>query len=132
MKHNLTNLLINIFFALGEAQDRLLSEIEYRLKYIEGGEMKHEIKRAHTMMMQSVDAFHKRYDLFMDAAKIDCLKDISDYDKSREDGYEFLRFLITYADRCNTPAKTKRLMEWLHYLPANVAPDEYIDKFTLK
>ena len=35
MKHNLTNLLINIYFALTDACDMLLREIEYRINYIE-------------------------------------------------------------------------------------------------
>lgn len=132
MKHNLTNLLVNIYFALTDAQDMLLKEIEYRIHYIEGGELKHEVKRAHTLLMQSAREFHKRYDLYLEKCKIECMPNIGDYDKGRADANEFLRFLLTYADRCNTPEKTDKLFEWLKQLPENVAPDEYINKFTLK
>lgn len=132
MKHNLTNLLVNIYFALTDAQDMLLKEIEYRIHYIEGGELKHEVKRAHTLLMQSAREFHVRYDLYLEKCKIECMPNISDYDKGRADANEFLRFLLTYADRCNTPEKTDKLFEWLKQLPENVAPDEYINKFTLK
>lgn len=132
MKHNLTNLLINIYFALTDAQDMLMREIEWRIKTAEGGELRHELKRAHNLLMQAAQDFEKKYELYMDAAKCACLKNDADYDKSREDANEFLRLLITYADRCDTPAKSKRVMEWLHYLPENVAPDEYVNKFHLK
>lgn len=132
MKHNLTNLLVNIYFALTDAQDMLLKEIEYRIHYIEGGELKHEVKRAHTLLMQSAREFHARYDLYLEKCKIECMPNIGDYDKGRADANEFLRFLLTYADRCNTPEKTDKLFEWLKQLPENVAPDEYINKFTLK
>lgn len=132
MKHNLTNLLVNIYFALTDAQDMLLKEIEYRIHYIEGGELKHEVKRAHTLLMQSAREFHVRYDLYLEKCKIECMPNIGDYDKGRADANEFLRFLLTYADRCNTPEKTDKLFEWLKQLPKNVAPDEYINKFTLK
>ena len=132
MKHNLTNLLVNIYFALTDAQDMLLKEIEYRIHYIEGGELKYEVKRAHTLLMQSAREFHVRYDLYLEKCKIECMPNIGDYDKGRADANEFLRFLLTYADRCNTPEKTDKLFEWLKQLPENVAPDEYINKFTLK
>lgn len=132
MKHNLTNLLVNIYFALTDAQDMLLKEIEYRIHYIEGGELKHEVKRAHTLLMQSAREFHVRYDLYLEKCKIECMPNIGDYDKGRADANEFLRFLLTYADRCNTPEKTDKLFEWLKQLPENVASDEYINKFTLK
>lgn len=132
MKHNLTNLLVNIYFALTDATDMLLKEIEYRIHYIEGGELKHEVKRAHTLLMQSAREFHKRYDLYLEKCKIECMSNSGDYDKGRADANEFLRFLLTYADRCNTPEKTDKLFEWLKQLPENVAPDEYINKFTLR
>lgn len=132
MKHNLTNLLINIYFALTDACDILLSEIEYRIKAIEGGELKHEVKQAHNLMMQSAREFHKRYDLYLDKCKIECLPNKGDYDKGRADANEFLRFLITYVDRCDTPEKSDKAFMWLRRLPVNVAPDEYVDKFTLK
>lgn len=132
MKHNLTNLLINIYFALTDAQDMLLREIEYRIRAIGGGELKREVKKAHSLMMQSAREFHKRYDLYMDKVKIGCMKDCDDYDKGRADANEFLRFLITYADRCDTPEKSDKVFMWLRWLPVNVAPDEYVNKFTLK
>ena len=132
MKHNLTNLLINIYFALTDAQDMLLREIEYRIRAIEGGELKHEVKKAHNLMMQSAKEFHKRYDLYMDKVEIGCIRDNDDYDKGRADANEFLRFLITYADRCDTPEKSDKVFMWLRWLPVNVAPDEYVNKFTLK
>lgn len=125
-------MLVNIYFALTDAQDMLLKEIEYRIHYIEGGELKHEVKRAHTLLMQSAREFHVRYDLYLEKCKIECMPNIGDYDKGRADANEFLRFLLTYADRCNTPEKTDKLFEWLKQLPENVAPDEYINKFTLK
>lgn len=133
MEHNLTNLLINIYFALTDAQDMLIREIEWRLKTTKGGELKHEVKRAHGLMLNAARDFSKKYELYMDAAKCACLKNgTGDYDKGREDANEFLRLLITYADRCDTPAKAQRAMEWLHYLPENVAPDDYVNKFHLK
>ena len=133
MKHNLTNPLINIYFALTDAQDMLMREIEWRIKTAGGAELKHELKRAHSLMMQAARDFGKKYELYMDAAKCSCLKNgTGDYDKSRADANEFLRLLITYADRCDTPAKSKRVMEWLHYLPENVAPDDFVNKFYLK
>ena len=132
MKHNLTNLLINIYFALTDACDMLLREIEYRIHYIEGGELKHEVKQAHNLMMQSAREFHKRYDLYLEKCKIECMPNKGDYDKGRADANEFLRFLITYADRCDTPEKSDKVVMWLRWLPVNVAPDEYVDKFTLK
>ena len=132
MKHNLTNLLINIYFALTDACDMLLGEIEYRIHYIEGGELKHEVKQAHNLMMQSAREFHKRYDLYLEKCKIECMPNKGDYDKGRADANEFLRFLITYADRCDTPEKSDKVFMWLRWLPVNVAPDEYVDKFTLK
>lgn len=132
MKHNLTNLLINIYFALTDTQDMLMREIEWRLRTAEGAEIKHEVKRAHNIMLKAAQDFGKKYDLYMDAARLDCIKDKADYDKSREDANEFLRLLVTYADRCDTPAKAKRAMEWLRYLPENVAPDDFVNKFYLK
>lgn len=132
MKHNLTNLLINLYFALTEALDMLLREIEYRIDKIEGGELKHEVKRAHRLMMEAAEDFHRRYDLYVDRVKIDCLPDKSNYDLCRQDANEFLRLLITYADRCDTPEKAAKVFMWLKWLPVNVAPDEYVNKFTLK
>lgn len=132
MKHNLTNLLINIYFALADSLDMLMAEIEYRIRHIEGGELKHEVKQSHTMLMRSVQDFHKKFDLYCDKARIDCMPDKGNYDQSREDANEFLRLLITYADRCDTPEKAKKAMQWLRWFPSNVAPDEYIKKFTIK
>lgn len=132
MKHNLTNLLINMYFALTDACDMLLREIEYRIRTIEGGELKHEVKQAHNLMMQSAREFHRRYDLYCDRARIDCMPDKGNYDRSREDANEFLRVLITYADRCDTPEKAKKAMDWLRWFPVNVAPDEYVEKFTMR
>lgn len=132
MKHNLTNLLINMYFALADALDMLMSEIEYRIKVIEGGELKHEVKQAHNLLMRSAADFHKKYDLYVDKARIDCMPEKGNYDQSREDANEFLRVLITYADRCDTPEKATKAMNWLRWFPVNVAPDEYIEKFRLK
>lgn len=132
MKHNLTNLLINIYFALSEALDMLLREIEYRIKVVEGGELKHEVKQAHRLMMRAAEDFHRRYDLYLDRVKIDCLPNKANYDLCREDANEFLRLLISYADRCTTPEAVADVMEAIKKNPERVAPEEYVNKFTLK
>ena len=132
MTHNLTNLLINMYFALADTLDMLMREIEYRIRVLDRGELKHDVKRAHNLMMQSVQDFHKRYDLYVDKARLDCMKHDGDYDASREDSNNFMRFLLLFADRCDTPEKMNKALQWMKWFPANVAPDEYVDKFTLK
>ena len=133
MEKALTNLLINIYFALMDAADILMREIVNRMRFVEGAEMKHELKHSHRLMIEAGEAFSKRYENYLEQVKIRCLKNGNgDYDVSRRDANEMLRFLITFEDRCDTPAKSARLMEWLHYLPENVAPDDYVNKFHLR
>lgn len=43
-----------------------------------------------------------------------------------------MKFLLLFADRCDTKEKTNKALQWLKWFPANVAPDEYVDKFNLK
>lgn len=129
---SLTNLLVNIFFSLTDACDLLLSEIEYRIETLEQAELKQEVKQAFNMMKKAADDYHKRFDLYMDKARIDSMPDKRNYDISRADANEFLRLLIAYADRCDTREKADAMMEQIRTLPPNVASDDYINKFTLK
>lgn len=131
---DLTNLLINMYFGLTDTLNMIMNEIECRLR-MENSEMKHEVKKAHNLMMQSAKEFQRRYDLYVDKVRIDCIKahhKFEDYDHSREDANDFMKFLLLFADRCDTPEKMNKALQWMKWFPANVAPDEYVDKFNLK
>lgn len=128
----LTNLLINVYFALTDTLDILMTEIEKQVEDVEQGELRYDIKKAHNLLINSAKDFHRKFDLYVDKARIDCMANKSDYDGSRSDANEFLRLILLYADRCDTPEKADKVFMWLRWLPVNVAPDEYVDKFTLK
>lgn len=132
MKSSLVNLLANIFFALTDTQDMLLSELEHRITTVEQGEMKQDVKHAFNMMKKAAEDYHRRFDLYMDRVRIDSMPDKRHYDDSREDAYEYLRLLLRLADRCNTPEKLAAVNDLLRSMPANTASDEYIDAFKLR
>lgn len=131
-QHSLTNLLVNMFFSLTDVCDILLSEIEYRIETFEQADMRQDIKQAFNMMKKAATDYHKKFDLYMDKTRIDSLPDKKNYDVSRSDANEFLRLLIAYADRCDTAEAATEIMNQIRALPSHVAPDSYIDKFTLK
>lgn len=128
----LTNLLINVYFALTDTLDILMTEVEKQVEDVEQGELRYDINKAHNLLINSAKDFHRKFDLYVDKARIDCMANKSDYDGSRSDANEFLRLILLYADRCDTPEKADKVFMWLRWLPVNVAPDEYVDKFTLK
>lgn len=131
-KHTLTNLLVNTYFALAETLDMLMKEIIFRMEIQERGKLKHEFKKQHNLLMKSARDFRARYDLYTDMLKISCLKDKSDYDNGREDANTFMRLVLFYADRCNTPEKCKEVYDLISEMPMNVASNEYINKFHIK
>lgn len=128
----LTNLLINVYFALTDTLDILMTEVEKHVKDIEHGEIRHEVKKAHSLLLGAARDFHKKFDLYVDKARIDCMANKSDYDGSRSDANEFLRLLLLYADRCDTPEKAQKFMQELIGMQEKAAPNEFIQKFNLK
>lgn len=128
------NLLVNAYFATMGAGDRMLKEIERNFR-AEGCELKHEIKQAHTKLMEAVHTTRAIYYQYFELSKIDCMVHAAggDYDKALADEYDFARLILTYADRADTMAKANRVMEWMHYLPEQLISDEYLkEHFTLK
>ena len=129
---SLTNLLVNLYFCWMDAGDILMREIEQRL-HTESADLKHEVKQAHTRLMKAARDFRTIYDLYLEQERIACMKKASvDYDICRSDAMDLLRFGLTYADRVNTDADAKAVMDFLHKLPVQVAPDEFINKFHLQ
>ena len=90
----LTNLLINVYFALTDTLDILMTEVERHVEEVEHGEMRHEVKKAHNLLINAANDFHRKFDLYVDKARIDCMANKSDYDSSRSDANEFLRLLL--------------------------------------
>lgn len=127
-----TNLLINAYFALTDTLDLLLQEVEKQVLISEQGEMRYDIKKAHNLLIGSAKDFHKKFDLYMDKARIDCLANKTDYDTSRIDANEFMRLLLLYADRCDTQDKAQHIMQQLWNLPENALTGEYINQFIIK
>ena len=128
----MTNLLVNTYFALGDTLDMLMKEIIYRMEILDRGQLKHEFKRQHSLLMKSARDFRRRYDIYSDAFRIDCLKSNSDYDNARDDANTFMRLVLLFADRCDTPEKCKEVYDLLSQMPMDVASNEYINKFYLK
>lgn len=128
----LTNLLINVYFALTDTLDILMSEVEKHVEDVEHGELRYDIKKAHNLLINSAKDFHKKFDLYVDKARIDCMANKSDYDGSRSDANEFLRLILLYADRCNTQEMAHKFMQELVQLPEASASNEFINKFKLK
>ena len=127
-----TNLLINAYFALTDTLDLLMQEVERQVSDVERGDVRHDIKKAHNLLMDSARDFHKKFDLYVDKARIDCLANKADYDTSRVDANEFMRLLLLYADRCDTQEKAQHIMQELWNLQENALTGEYINQFIIK
>ena len=127
-----TNLLINAYFALTDTLDLLMSEVEKQVTQVEQGEIRYDITKAHNLLIGSAKDFHKKFDLYMDKARIDCLANKADYDTSRVDANEFMRLLLLYADRCDTQEKAQHIMQELWNLQENALTGNYINQFIIK
>lgn len=131
-QHSLTNLLVNMFFSLTDVCDMLLTEVEYRIETFEQADMRQDVKRSFNLMKKAAEDYHKKFDLYMDKTRIDSLPNKKNYDLSRQDANEFLRLLLAYSDRCDTPEKAKKVMDTIKSFEPSVAPDDYINKFRLQ
>ncbi len=131
-EHTLTNLLINTYFALSDTLDMLMKEIIYRMEVLERGNLKHEFKHQHHLLMDSAKSFRARYDIYADIFRIKCLKSGDDYDNARDDANTFMRLVLMFADRCDTNDKSKQVFELMSKMPMDVASNDYIGKFRLE
>lgn len=127
-----TNLLINAYFALTDTLDMLLREVEQQIWTVEYGEMRYDVKKAHNLLIGSAKDFHRKFDLYMDKARIDSLASKTDYDTSRMDANELLRLILLYADRCDAPDRAMHLMQELSSFPEKALTNEYVKQFNIK
>lgn len=109
-----------------------MKEIIYRMEVLERGNLKHEFKHQHHLLMDSAKSFRARYDIYADIFRIKCLKSGDDYDNARDDANTFMRLVLMSADRCDTNDKSKQVFELMSKMPMDVASNDYIGKFRLE